>query len=188
MQTVTIATLGTSLTAYSQPWQTMLAHKLRQGTGKNVVVYDFGISGASSALGLANLAKPLHVRPDIVSIEYTINDSYSPYGISVAQSKTNTLALISAFKANDPDVKLFLTILNPPVAGQPTDTARPNYPAYKAMYADLVAADSSLTLLDCSAAWGSPTLAAIPDGLHPPLSSKIQYEFPVTVPAFQAAF
>lgn len=183
METVSVATMGTSLTAYAQPWQTLLSHKLRTGTGKKVVVYDFGIGAASSQVGLANIARPLHVRPDILLVEYAINDAYTPYAISTAQCQTNTLAIINAFRDRDPDVKIFLTILNPPVAGQPTAADRPNYAAYKAVYSALAAADDDLGLIDCSAAWGSPTLTDIPDGIHPPLAKKIQVEFPVLASA-----
>lgn len=173
MKQLSIATLGTSLTfgrVAKGNWQNSVAVALRPTNATNVVVYNFGIDSASSVVGLQNLAMPLHVRPDIVLIEYSINDAYVDFSISTTQSRANVLSIISAFRDKDPNVAIFLMLMNPCVPGSPDDIKRPNRVAYADIYRDLASSQPGIGLIDNEAAWGIPTFALLPDGIHPPIA------------------
>jgi lysophospholipase L1-like esterase len=179
---ITIATLGTSLTAGIQPsysWQRNLHVSLQSGKSLGSVVLNYGVSGASSSVGLSSLEELIHSRPDIVLIEFSVNDAYSPYSITTEQSKSNIEQIVELMRADNPLVKICLTILNPPVPGSSASTSRPNYADYKAVYYDLASEDEGLVLIDCSSSWGAPTLEQIPDGLHPPVDQFNAVSLPV---------
>jgi lysophospholipase L1-like esterase len=174
---ISIACKGTSLTRgvnqYDE-WQTRVANGLRVGNALDVVCYNFGILGGSTVDGLADMATCLLVRPEIAIIEYSVNDAYSPYAISVAQSKTNHLNLIAQFRAVNPSIKIFLMTMNRPVPGDANDTLRPNLSSYLAMVRQMVVDDLSLGLIDNEPLWGTSNYLRIPDGIHPTRAAEQQ--------------
>lgn len=168
-----IVLLGTSLTsgiAVGETWGEPLARELTGQSGSTVNCINFGISGASSDDGMVNLAPAVRCRPDFVLIEYTTNDSVTSKNVSTAKCGANALTMITAFRQSDPLVKIFLMIMNPPVPGTVSATNRPHLPDYNTVYQDMTIADPTLGFIDNRPSWGVPTLAMIPDGMHPPLS------------------
>lgn len=176
MRQVSIATIGTSLTnglqAGPDSWQSYLTVALRGAGSVDPVVYNFGISGASSESYLASLAAPLKTRPDILLMEFTINDAYTPYAISLAECEANAINIIEQFRAVNADIVPCLMVMNPCVAGSGPALDRPNLVAYNDVYRDLAAGDPDLKLIDNWASWGTPDLTLIPDGIHPPRSAE----------------
>lgn len=168
---VRIATCGTSLTYqgdYFNLWQRQVERGLREGKQTIARLYNFGENGADSAIGLSFLYRALTVRPEIVVLEYNMNDAYIARSISVAQAMANHVNMIGQLRANDPNVKICLMIMNPPIAGgsQPLSD-RVNWAAYAQMYRDMAVADPTITLIDLASAWASATIADYVDGVHP---------------------
>jgi lysophospholipase L1-like esterase len=131
-------------------------------------MFNFGENGADSAIGLSFLSRALIVRPEICVLEYNMNDAYAVRGISVGQAQTNHANMISQLRANDPNIKICLMIMNPPVSGGTIPVSdRPNWATYAQMYRDMCVADPSLTLIDLAPAWTGATSAEVPDGVHP---------------------
>jgi hypothetical protein len=156
--------------------------------GKQAVsrIYNFGENGAGSAIGLSLLSRALVVRPEIVILEYNMNDASINRTTSVAQAQANHLAMISQLRANDPNVKICLMTMNPPIAGGITPISdRPNFAAYPQGYRDMCAADPTLTLIDCATAWAGATLAEIPDGIHATKSAVFTRSVPIMTSALR---
>ncbi|OWV67948.1 hypothetical protein ATY76_13570 [Rhizobium sp. R339] len=168
---IRIATCGTSLTYqgdYFNLWQRQVERGLREGKQSIARIYNFGENGADSAIGLTFLYRALRTRPEIVVLEYNMNDAYIVRSISVAQAQANHLSMISQLRANDPNVKICLMIMNPPVAGGLYPVSdRVNWAAYAQNYRDICAADSQLTLIDLAPGWVGATTTDVPDGVHP---------------------
>lgn len=171
---VSIVTMGTSITAGIQPsycWQFTLGNALRAVGRKDVSVYNFGISSASSAIGLANIAKPLFVKPDAVVIEYTTNDAYLPYGLTTTDCRNNANAIIAAFRAANPAVGVALFIPNPPYPGSVRESDRPHEQDYNDVYRDVARTDPSITLIDTWSNWASIARSEYEQDIHPSLAA-----------------
>ncbi len=189
---IRIATVGTSLTFqgdYYDLWQRQVERGLREGKTSIARLYNFGELGAASDFGLTFLPKLLAFRPEIVALEYNMNDAYIARGISVAQAQTNHQTMISQLRANDSNVKICLMIMNQPVTGglHPLSD-RVNWAAYAQMYRDMCAADTALTLIDLSPGWSDATVSEIPDGVHPTKAAVSSRSVPTMITSFRALF
>lgn len=179
---LSIALLGTSLTAGNSPdqaWSKYLASTLSVGDAREIIVNNLGIPASSSAIMLDNMQSALHSRADIATIEFAINDAYTPFGITTASSRANVLEMTSRLRQNNPNILIFLMIMNPCVPGTSHDQNRANYADYKQVYYELVAEDGDLNLIDCSDAWGVPTIDQLPDGIHPSIEAFLSVGLPV---------
>src|SRR5262249_42339815 len=82
----TIVAYGTSLTAGST-WPSLVGARLDEVAPGLATVVNAGQIGMASNWGLDHVDdRVLARRPDTVMIEFSINDAYVPYGISVAQA------------------------------------------------------------------------------------------------------
>ena len=70
--------------------------KALKADGFDVKVLNYSKSGETSAGGLANLSNAMQAAPDAVLLELGINDALR--GLSVAQTRQNLQAIITAFK------------------------------------------------------------------------------------------
>ncbi|MBY3228532.1 SGNH/GDSL hydrolase family protein [Rhizobium laguerreae] len=171
MKEIRIATCGTSLTFqgdYFNLWQRQVERGLHEGKETSARIYNFGENGQDSAGGLFYLYRALQTRPEIVVLEYNMNDAYIVRNISVAQAQSNHMSMISQLRANDANVKICLMIMNPPITGGSIPLSdRVNWAAYAQMYRDMVTSDPALTLIDLAPGWAGATTTDIPDGVHP---------------------
>lgn len=176
-----VVTFGTSLTALGG-WQPMLQEELRRCFGPNLVVLNEGEAGKGSAWGVDNVRRAIDARPDIAIVEFAINDAEQQptIGSDLARSRAQMEAIITAIRAANPLVRIYLMITNP--ARGPFGASRPNLIEYYEMYHAL-ARDGLGTLIDTSAAWAATTDLDIPDGLHPTTAAHLA----ITVPAIVAA-
>jgi len=186
---IRIATCGTSLTYqgnYYDLWQRQVERGLLEGKTTIARMHNFGENGAASAQGLLSLHQALIIRPEIVILEFNMNDASINRSTTVAQAQANHQNMIEQFRANDPDVKICLMTMNPAIAGgfHPISD-RPNFAAYPQNYRDMVAADPSLTLIDCAQAWGGVTLAEVPDGVHPTKAAVTTRSVPLMIAALR---
>jgi lysophospholipase L1-like esterase len=166
-----LITYGTSLTADGD-WVNQLRVALMLRFPGQVGVTNSGQSGMASTWGLANLDERVVARnPDAVFIEFGINDAYTPYKISVAQSRKNLETMIDRILTRHAECQIIPMTMNPPI-NEHLDI-RPAIEQYYAMYRD-VARERKLLLIDHHIAWqeildrGVDTFGVlVPDGIHP---------------------
>ncbi|MFV0515686.1 MAG: SGNH/GDSL hydrolase family protein [Jhaorihella sp.] len=156
-----IVFLGTSLTA-SYGWPDRLA----DCAGRPLAVSRIARAGAASDWGLTRAEAVIAQRPDIVFIEFSVNDADLRHAISLHQSADNHRRLIEALRAELPGVRIVLMTMSP--AHGLRRLLRPRLPAYYGLYRDLAEALDT-GLLDLYPRW-----RALPrperqqdDGLHP---------------------
>jgi len=175
---------GTSLTR-SGRWPEVLAKELGSaypGCG----VTNAAENGVASDWGLANLEeRVLKRRPDVLFVEFSVNDAASNKAITPAQARSNLEAMLDQLAARWPECVVVLQIMNP-VIGRPAGHAghRPDLPAHEQVYRD-VARDRAILMVDHTPGW--TTLLAkgeesyriyVPDGLHPNLAGYEAYMLP----------
>jgi len=92
-------------------------------------------------------------KPDVVFIEFAINDAYLPYGISREDSKKNLNTLIDRILADNPKTEIILQTMNSPEHGaDPTASQRPRLTDYVEGYRQ-VAKQRNLRLVDHFPHW-----------------------------------
>lgn len=179
--TVRVVTFGTSLTA-SGGWQRGLQRKLRACWSNDVRVINRAAGGRNSTWGLANVASVTAAAPQIVIVEFAMNDAVKtpPIGIDIARSRRQTMALVEAIRSARPSARIFLLITHQ-VRGDAV-RERPRLNDYYRMYREL-AAEGIAGLIDTSEAWAKVPDGDIPDGVHPTQAAQLA----VTVPAIVRA-
>lgn len=163
----TIAGLGTSLTARGG-WLEALPGGLAPRLLRPVVTHNFGRVGANSRQGLALLDAVVGALPQVVLLEFAINDAALHRGVSLAESVTNLTCMVCRLRVALPGVRLYLMTMSP-VRGW-RRALRSRLGVYYDQY-PAIAAREQVGLIDNRAAWAalSPAAlaAALPDGTHP---------------------
>lgn len=162
-----IAFMGTSLTCRqtSGYWLDDFGTLLRKQVARPIRVYDFGVSGAKSADGLALVASVVRMRPRCVVIEYTMNDAVTVNNVSVATMKANLTSIATSIASGSPGTRIALMTMNPAISTGATEV--PNLATYYQGVRD-VAAALGAGLIDNTPLWGTPTASQIPgSGVHP---------------------
>ncbi len=170
-QSQTLVVYGTSLTA-GGAWVGQIRAALDQQFPGLCRVENGGQGAMWSGWGVVNLQEQvLRHRPDVVLIEFAINDAYVPYACAVAQARANLGNLIRRILAVNSECEIMLQCMNPPIADHAT--RRSNWPDYYQMVRD-VAQDWEVLLIDHMPAWKAilergtaEFLALAPDGIHP---------------------
>jgi lysophospholipase L1-like esterase len=164
---LTVLAFGTSLTlrgGWTEPLQQVLSRCL----AGEVSVKTIALAGANSDWGMEQLDAALALRPNIVTIEFSMNDAALNRGVSLAHSRSNAARMIARFKAADPSVRILLLAMNP-VSGL-RGMARPWLNDFYDAYRDLAAAES-IEFVDFRPDWNALPSGerdrAIPDGVHP---------------------
>ncbi len=198
---VTVATMGTSLT--DGPWSDWALWLRRWLKGEapdaaNVTFWNNGVGAASSDNANFNLSgldrqlpQTLAQNPDVVFIEFGINDAYLPYAISLADSAANLNTMIDALETQNPSVEIIVQTMNNPVNVHLTN--RPEIDAYYQVSRDVAAARGAL-LIDHYPEWLSlynsdPTTWAlyVPDGIHPGPRGRANLILPGIIAALESA-
>ncbi|HEX6102487.1 MAG TPA: arylesterase [Alphaproteobacteria bacterium] len=161
-QSLTILALGDSLTAGfglgpGQGFAPQLERALKEN-GVDARVIDAGVSGDTTAGGLARLDWALAERPDLVILELGANDMLR--GVDPAETRANLDAMLAKLRAAGPKVLLAgmraAPNLGPDYAG-----------AFEKAYADLAAKYAvPLYPFFLEGVATDPKLN-LPDGLHP---------------------
>jgi lysophospholipase L1-like esterase len=132
------------------------------------MVLNFGKSGASSSWGAAQVERIVARRPDVVLIEFSVNDASWLRGVSLNRSRKNIEEIVGLIRNRRPGTKVYLMTMNP-VCGL-RGWIRPRLQAYYDLYGEL-AKELEIGHIDHRPSWKGltePELAgAIPDGLHP---------------------
>ena len=187
----TIVTMGTSLTNLNYGyWGPLMTDWLKSKATDpaNVTVVNVSRSGNASSQAInTQLPNAKAANPDVVFIEFGINDAYVPYAIPVAQAKANLNFIIDELETQNPHVDIALMTMNNTIGSGAGP--RPNLDAYYENYRD-VAQDRGLILIDHHLNWtelytNAPATwsSYIPDTVHPNLAGatniilpQIQYD------------
>jgi lysophospholipase L1-like esterase len=173
-QAQTLVVYGTSLTEYG-PWVKELQAWFASHYPKTKVINSGG-SGQNSVWGLANVkAKVVDQHPDLVFIEFAINDAHTKFKLTPEQGASNLTAIVTAIKQANPHVEFVLQTMNAALDAPPKTAAtdRPKLADFYANYTHFAAANH-LPLIDHYPAWSALAqkdpktfLSYAPDGLHP---------------------
>ncbi len=131
-----------------------------------------GENGMWSSWGVENLdQRVISKNPDVVFIEFGMNDGFLPYETSVATARDNLNEMIDRIQAANADCEIILMVMNPPT-GEHLEQ-RPTIVECYRNYRE-VAAERDLLLVDHMPAWQELLTndkalfdEYMPDGIHP---------------------
>ncbi|RRJ96278.1 SGNH/GDSL hydrolase family protein [Opitutaceae bacterium TAV4] len=165
---------GTSLTA-NGAWVPQLSQTLEKRFPGLVSFANGARSGQHSRWGVQNLdASVLAHQPDVVFIEFSVNDAVARFQITVDEARRNLEAMIDRILAANPKTDIILQVMNP-VIGRPPGHAshRRELPRYQDVYRE-VGRERGLLVIDHMPAWTAllesdekTFRSYVPDGLHP---------------------
>lgn len=191
---VKISALGTSLTGGTWRWFDVMKEWLNEEYPGQISYLNLGV-GASASMtvpamkgnkytwkkcGLDRIPEAIAAEPDVVFIEFTVNDAYIPYNISVNDSRKNLEFMIHALKEADAAAEIVLqtmnVILDMPELNHTESSNRPDLPKYNKMYRQ-VAKKYNLLLIDHYPNWKKflkregrdKYIEVVTDGVHPNL-------------------
>ena len=181
-QKQTIVTLGTSLTGGTWRWVTVMQEWLDADFPGQVTIHNLGVGASASSHppgqgGLDTVKRAAALKPNVVFIEFAVNDAYLPYNISLADSKRNLHTMVDAILHANPDAEIVVQTTNPVIDMSDTPnrhaTNRPRLAEYCQVYRD-VARERGLVLIDHYPNWQKlldagrdAFLKRVPDGIHP---------------------
>jgi len=185
---ITIVTMGTSLTGGTWRWpDVMMSDWLNKEFPGQVTFFNEGVGASASSVGpgnnpalsgLGKLPAVIAHKPDVVFVEFTTNDAYLPYKISLEDSKKNLNTIIDGVLKANPKAEIILQTMNPvkdkPEHGaDPAATQRPKLAEYAEGYRQ-VAKLRNLRLIDHYPHWlklmqesSDEFDKLVPDGVHP---------------------
>lgn len=173
-QKQTIVFYGTSLTA-AGAWTRLLTEELNAKFPGQVTARNSGGPGMHSGWGLKNVdERVIAHNPDVVFIEFSINDAVARFKLSPVKAKENLNAMIERIRTARPGCEIILQVMNP-VTGKPEGDSgwRPTMEECQNNYRE-VAKERRLKLIDHMPAWTDVMAkderrfrAYIPDGVHP---------------------
>lgn len=171
----TVVVYGTSLTEHG-PWVKMLQAWFEEKYPGKATVINSGGSGQHSGWGLANVkARVCDKRPDLVFIEFGINDAHVRFKLTLEGCLANLDGMVKAVREANAQADIVLQTMNVAldVGGKTAGTDRPQLDAFYANYTGY-AAKNRLPLVDNHPAWKKLATDDVktftsyaPDGLHP---------------------
>jgi lysophospholipase L1-like esterase len=194
---VTIVVYGTSLSAEKcafwrqtgGAWVTYLRRALSPNTDGLITVTNAAKWGSDSDWGLKKLrSRVLTHEPDVVLLEFSVNDADIRRSVSMSRSRENLLAMIQRIGEHDKSCNIVLMTMNP-AFGRPLSD-RPRLEDYYQIYRD-VAEDQALLLVDHMDTWRRllahhPEMSKhFPDGLHPDATACERVILPNVLQALQ---
>ena len=184
-RSVKIGALGTSLTGGSWRWFDVMKEWLDSDYPRQITYYNEGVGASASSYppeksGLDKVKVMVKYQPDVVFIEFAVNDSYQPYRISVTESRKNMESIIKTLRDANPNVEIILqtmnVVLDMPELNLTESTKRSDLPQYLKMYRE-VAKKNHLMLVDHYPNWEKflkqegreAYIKVVTDGIHPNL-------------------
>jgi lysophospholipase L1-like esterase len=160
-----VVAFGTSLTARSE-WPAALGETLASCTGDEVAVNTVAQPGGNSSWALSNIETVISLAPQVVLVEFSVNDASLLHGMSGGRSLANTEAIISQLRESLPEVRIVLMTMNP--ATGMGAASRPFLGDFYQIYRD-VAEQQQVDIVDLVPLWEARGLdsKALPDGVHP---------------------
>lgn len=162
-----IVTFGTSLTARGG-WQEPLRRALSACRDAEVTIVNLAKSGMASDWGVTQIDKVLAEKPDVVLIEFAVNDAALDRFLSLAVSAANIEEIVTRLKAGETRPAVHVMAMSP-VSGL-RGWIRPYLAQYEDRHAE-IARRLGAGFIDHRPAWAKLSAdeiaAAIADGTHP---------------------
>lgn len=160
-----LVAFGTSLTR-NYSWPQDFQSRLSDCLGEPVEMDVVALPGANSSWALDTLDAVIDAAPDLVLIEFAINDADILDGLSLRESVANHRKLIRLLKTELPATRLVLMTMSPAFGVK--KVGRFLLPRYYAAQVSL-AKEEETDLIDIYARWTviDGTREYFPDGLHP---------------------
>jgi acyl-CoA thioesterase-1 len=189
-ESVRLVGYGTSLTA-GGAWLSQTETQLEAELAGDVVIVNAAQSAQWSSWGVDHLdERVITADPDIVFLEWAINDAFLDYMTSIEQARANWIDMIDRIRASHPDAEIVLMTMN--VVTGDGAVQRPDILDYYAMVRDL-ADTEELPLVDAAPAWSEilardpMTFATlVPDGVHPAPAGHCAITTPLVIAALSA--
>lgn len=165
---------GTSLTQ-GGAWVSQVSQALEKAFPGLVSFSNGAKSGEHSRWGVKNLeTNVLAQNPDVVFIEFSVNDAVGRFEISQEESRRNLESMIDRIKQANPNADIILQVMNPVIDRPPGHAGhRPQLAEYQEIYRQ-VGRERGLLVIDHMPAWNKllesdekTFRAYVPDGLHP---------------------
>lgn len=174
---VALVFMGTSLTS-GDPWPDLVVERLQACVRHPLRAQRIAEGGVTSAWGLSRIDAAIAAAPDLVILEFAINDADLRRGLSLEESRDNHRVLLARLKAGLPDARIILMTTNPATGLR--RLLRPRLAAYYGLYRDL-AAEMDVGLIDLYPRWLALPRAAqgLTDGVHPASDSAASVIVPV---------
>jgi acyl-CoA thioesterase-1 len=186
-ETVKIVTLGTSLSARGG-WQEPLRRSLSACLDSDVTIVNLAKSGMTSEWGLTQIDKVVAERPDIVLIEFAVNDSDVTEFMSLSRSSANMTEIVSRLRDSKTRPTVYVMAMNP-VSGL-RGMIRPFLGQYEEAHA-AIARKLGAGFIDHRPAWArlsdEEMAKAIADGAHPDPATTSRVIVPGLVRALAAS-
>jgi len=159
-----VVVFGTSLTA-GQRWPDALSEALTYCLERPARVSVLARAGAGSDWALTQIAALQALAPDLIVMEFAINDADLFDGLTLVQSAQNHHQILQAFTG----LPVVLMSTNPVQGLQ--RIKRPRLARYFSLYPEL-SAEYDVTFLNMTARWNAAQnlLGPLTDGLHPSMS------------------
>lgn len=178
-----IVVYGTSLSASKEGWAAMLESSLNALYPGKVEVINSAQAAMWSTWGVENLReRVLEQKPDMVIIEFAMNDAYLPYATSVEAARLNLEYMVYRVRELYPDCSIILQVMNMPIAEHKAQ--RPNIELYNNLYRKEVR-KLKVTLIDHYDYWVSILKKGekefyryVPDGIHPNITAQKELVLP----------
>lgn len=188
----TLVVFGTSLTA-GGAWVGFTDTWLKARFPGLATVKNEGASGHSSKYGLQIIRNVTRHKPDLVLIEFCMNDAYYPErdgykeGVTVAGGLANLGAIVDSIKAVNPACEILLQTMDLPLGIH--RARRPKVEEYHAGYREFAKA-RGFGLIDHAARWQavlafdtSLYVSWLPDSIHPSAAAGAAITFPAVAAA-----
>lgn len=174
-----LTAFGTSLTR-NGVWPEAVAETLAACLGRPVAVARVAEAGVNSGWGVEQAAAVAATAPDLVLIEFAINDADLRDGVGIRQSQANLRAILALLSGTRTEALPVIASTSPATGLR--GWARPFLGRYEAA-ARNVAAESGAGFFDGAARWRAVLAPGdLPDGLHPAAEAERR----VLVPALTA--
>lgn len=169
-----IVTYGTSLTA-GGGWVPQMKAALDAKFPGQIVLENTAKGGMTSEWGVENFdERVVAKKPDVLFLEFAVNDAVERFGIPEAKSRRNLESMIDRARRANPDIEIILQTTNP-VLDRPKghDGHRPDLEK-RFETVRKVASAKNTRLIDNEPAWRrlletdeAAFRKLVPDGLHP---------------------
>lgn len=178
-----IVVYGTSLSASEKGWPAMLEDSLNEFYSGKVEVINSAQAAMWSTWGVENLReRVLEHKPDMVILEFAMNDAFLPYTTSIEAARLNLKYMVGRIRELYPDCSIFIQVMNMPIAEHKAQ--RPDIELYYGMYRK-EAKKLKVKLIDHYEYWlpllekgETEFLKFVPDGIHPSLTAQKEFILP----------
>jgi hypothetical protein len=182
---IKIVAFGTSLTARAL-WPDELPKAL-SACGIEAEVERVAKPGANSRWARDSLADVLDLAPDLVIVEFAVNDADIIDGLWPWQARKFLDEIVRGLRADASDPAILL-MSGSSVRGMAQRLQRPFLAHYQSDYARL-ADHLDVGFLNTTVLWGAEDLAmALPDGLHPDPGREAELVVPALADAIARGF